>query len=266
VLPFLAPALLIGYTFLSFTFDPFLKGWTAQNLILSPPVTDYLLAFGVVLPFAIASGVKFLGSANSSGLFLVGWLILLPFLTYAPYNLQRRLPEGIWVALVILAILKIDTVRLAVRRTAWIFLSTGVLGSVMLLVGSLGVTTQPVFPIFRPAGEVEMFNFLAKTAALDDVVLASFNTSNALPAWAPVRTVTGHGPESVNLSQLTPRIARFYSGDKVEQTALAAEFHIRFVIYGPAEKALGAWDPAGQVQFELVYDQNGYQVFEMRNN
>ena len=44
---------LVIYTMLSFTFDPFLREWSNQNLIMSPPPGDYLLAFAVILPFVI---------------------------------------------------------------------------------------------------------------------------------------------------------------------------------------------------------------------
>jgi uncharacterized membrane protein YjjB (DUF3815 family) len=265
-IPFLAPSLLIAYTAASFALNPFLRGWTAQNLIISPPFTDYLLAFGVVLPFAIAACVDFVRRKDRMGLFLTGWVILLPFLAYAPYNLQRRLPEGIWVALVVLALIKINSIKLAFRRTAFAFLYSGLLCSLMLLVGSLGVTTSPAIPIFRPAGEVAMFNFVAQTARRDAVVLASFDTSNALPAWAPVRTVIGHGPESIHSDLLMPRVTEFYAGQLDEEPSLISEFNVQYVIYGPAEKALGTWAPFGNNRFTLIYDKDEYKVFKVVQN
>ena len=42
------------------------------------------------------------------GLFFAAWVLALPMLAYAPFNLQRRLLEGMWVALVTLALVAIE--------------------------------------------------------------------------------------------------------------------------------------------------------------
>ena len=82
------------YTFFAFSMDSFLKQWTDQNLILSPPIWDYLLAFGLILPFAILGIRKLLNQKPLETWLIIVWVGIFPFLAYAPYNLQRRLPEG----------------------------------------------------------------------------------------------------------------------------------------------------------------------------
>ena len=97
------------YSFVFFNPDPFLRSWTAQNLILSPPIGDYILAFITLLPLTLY-GVYLVFKTNQREGSLLGlWVVLFPILAYAPYNLQRRLPEGIWVAVVLLAMLVIES-------------------------------------------------------------------------------------------------------------------------------------------------------------
>ena len=92
------------YSFFAFSLDPFLMKWTGQNLILSPPIRDYFLAFGPML-FPAVLGLRVLLRRKPVEAWLViGWVAIFPFLAYAPYNLQRRLPEGVWVALVVIAL------------------------------------------------------------------------------------------------------------------------------------------------------------------
>lgn len=271
---------LVIYTFLSFRLDPFLRGWEQQNRIISPPLHHYLLAFGPLLVLAVR-GIKvlFKGQVLSEGgnrlpetvnQRVVGWLPLawgfsfLP-LAYAPYNLQRRLPDGIWIALLVLTLAGIEY-RLGANARKWAlralvgfcFISTLLFG-----IGMVFGVIQPSLPLFRPAGEVHGFEALAKQNDRDALVLAAYETSNALPAWVPMRVLVGLGPESLNLEDLRERITCFYQEDcsPANRQALLDEFGVSYVWVGPAEKALGDWDPATMPELTLLYEAEGYQIF-----
>ena len=43
----------VVYNFAAFQIDPYLRGWSQQNIILSPPVWDYLLAYAVMLALGV---------------------------------------------------------------------------------------------------------------------------------------------------------------------------------------------------------------------
>jgi hypothetical protein len=268
------------YTFLAFRLDPFLKGWEQQNRIISPPLHHYLLAFGLVLVLA-GWGVKALFNwqttaaeenqvAGGASVRTVGWLPLawvLAFLpmAYAPYNLQRRLPDGIWVALLVLALVGIERSlgtggrRWAVRGLA----GFGFLSTLLLFAGSILGVLQPALPVYRPAAEVRGFEMLAQQAGKDSLVLASYQTSNALPAWAPLRMLVGLGPESINLQMFQERIASFYNvnGSTLERQNFLDEFEVDYVWVGPAERELGKWNPGQMADLMLIYDVGGYQIY-----
>ena len=149
---------IIIYTgFVSLT-DPFMKSWTSQNLILSPNFLHYLVAFGLVFPFALFGVYRLIKADVWRGIFLGGWVFSLPILAYAPFNLQRRLPEGIWVALIILALYFFGTIPTRLnRRFNWTFLLL-VPTTLIFIIGSLGAVSQNKPPLFRPADEVAAFN------------------------------------------------------------------------------------------------------------
>jgi uncharacterized membrane protein len=131
--------------------------------------------------------------------------------------------------------------------------------------GGLQAARQPQTPIFRPADEVTLFARLGSMAVKDEVVLASYETSNPLPAWAPLRLVIGHGPESVGMAELLPEVAAFYSGYTADEQRLALlrRFNVHYVFWGPAERLLGSWDPR-QAAFLQPLDQFGeYAVFRV---
>jgi hypothetical protein len=110
----------------------------------------------------------------------------------------------------------------------------GLVSSFMLLIGGIQLAIHPTQPAFYPLSKVRIME------ALDDlqvnkysVVLASFETSNALPAFASVKVIIGHGPESANGEKLRYDVASFYqsqtSDEKRRQFLLA--HRIMYVIW-----------------------------------
>jgi hypothetical protein len=263
------PVPFLIYNALAFNLDPFLKRWTGQNIITSPHPVHYLLAYGLVIPFAIIGARKLLHDRPWDGWLLAAWALAIPFLAYAPFNLQRRLPEGAWVALVILLVKSFESeVDRVTRRSAWginLLTAFSLPSTLFLLIGGLFTAIRPMIPVFRPVDEVTVFEQLEASAHPGDVVLSSYDTGNALPAWAPVRVVVGHGPESVGLADLLPKVQRFYSveADDDERQRWMMELNIRYVFYGPSEAELGGWQPGNAPYLQLALKSGEYQVYQV---
>jgi hypothetical protein len=252
---------LILYTMLAFRQDPFSLAWMVQNLILSPPPLQYLLAYGLMIPLVI------LGIRKRQGVaiwLLILWVVSLPLLVYAPVNVQRRMAEGVWPAMIAISVFGLNTLR-SIRWQKWIFvfLYTGLglclIGTVILLAGGLQAARVQEKPVFRPAAEVAAFEFLAEYTEVGDVVLASYETGNALPAWAAVRVVVGHGPESVNLAVLLPQVNALLAGTMgdAERATFLEQHQVKYLFWGPAERALGDWEPG----YTKIYNEDGYSIF-----
>ena len=223
---------MVVYTFVSFQVDPFLKNWQTQNIITSPPFSDYLMAFGVAIVLGASAVWRMVRKLEWGALLLVTWVVIFPVLAYAPYNLQRRLPEGVWTAFVILALLGVSQWRPVWRKVGIGLLAMGMLSSLILFLGGLIGVTQPARPLFVPAAEVEMLDALAEIAPKGAVVMANYEVSNELPAWAPVTTLIGHGPESVRLAEIRPRVEAFVELETtdLERNELLEEFGVDYVV------------------------------------
>ncbi len=254
---------IVVYTAWAFSADPILRQWTAQNLILSPHPLHYLSAYGLLIPFAVGGAIHLLHNRRDTNLLPVAWSLALPFLIYAPYPLQRRLAEGYWVALIALAMVFFDRLKRKRLRRFQYVLGLAFPTTLLLLFGGVNAARFPSAPIFRPQAEVEAFLFLDECADSSGIVLASYESGNALPAWAPVFVLIGHGPESVGLSELTPRVQSFFQSNTSaeERMALIDQFDIDYVFWGPEERRLGAWDPRVERHLRLLYDQDGYLIF-----
>lgn len=258
---------LVIYTMLSFTFDPFLREWSSQNLIMSPPPGDYLLAFAVILPFVITGLRKMLEEIKPRTLALLGWVLIFPLLAYAPYNLQRRLPDGIWVALVTLGLFGLSIIKSKIWRLAsYTWLIWSILSVIILLVGSIFTISQVQSPIFRPAAEVEAFLFLRIQAPENAVVITSYENANPLPAWAPVRVLIGHGPESMRLAQIQPQVEDFiaYRLEPSRQKELLELFDAKYILLGPQEISRGFYKDVDTGIYKLLYQKDGYLILEVQ--
>ena len=262
VLPSVPLVAYLGYSALS---DPYLQAWAAQNLILSPPLILYLLAFGVLLPFAYLGARDLLHRREEAMLFPITWAIAIPALVWAPLNIQRRLPEGGWVALAVLAAAGLATLEGRSKRIGRVVIASLLIPSSFLILASgFERALNPREPAFRPQAEIEAFSRLSLLAEPSGVVLASFATSNPLPAWAPVRVVAGHGPETAGSAELLPRIESFYQSlvTDDDRMTLVLDEQIGYVVHGPRERALGNWNPRDWACLELLDSQGGYDIFQ----
>ncbi len=137
----------------------------------------------------------------------------------------------------------------------------------LLLAGGFAVTARPAAPIFLPADELAAFAWLADPAHArpGNVALAAFETGNALPAYAPLVSYIGHGPETIFLAQKLPRVRAFFRAGtpEAERRALLADGRVRYVIHGPAEAALGNFDPAGAPYLRRAASFGDYNVYEV---
>lgn len=262
----LCSAPIVIYTVISFALDPFLKIWSAQNIIQSPPPTDYLLGYVVLIPFVYLGIRHIMQEKQMEGLVITAWILLLPVLAYFPYNLQRRLPEGTWAAVVVLAIIGLRSMQANHRRLGIAFIAITFLSAILIYTGSIFTVLQTNRPVFRPTDEISSFVFLAERVDKFPVVLAAYDTSNAIPAWAAVRTVIGHGPESVNLEETKREVKECFdaktTGDR--RNIIIDQYSVRYLIWGPAERELGSWDPGSWSGLERIYQNSTYQIFEVK--
>jgi predicted membrane protein len=275
------PAISIGlvsspmviYNYLVFKIDPFLKGWLTQNIISSPPLLDYLFAYFLFLPLAILAFFSMAKKRDSQYLLIAVWIPLALILVYIPYNLQRRLAEGSWTAWVTMGLIGLtlvpDTYSKWIKRFLW----TAFLPAVILFAGGLSAVLQPQRPLFLSRNITDSFNSLGAIAQRDDVVLASFELSNYIPAWLPVRTVTGHGPESVNLKDITADIQKFYQLNAApdESRQFLSKYDIRYVFLTPDEMKIGnirrenvdQWEPVKAGTLKVIYNQDDVILFQV---
>lgn len=266
------PGLLLAYNLLIARIDPYASQWNAQNRILSPHPLHYLVAYGLLIPYAWVGGRRLLREDFSKGWFLVGWVLAIPVLVTLPVNLQRRLTEGAWIAVCTLGMAALEKPAFSSSaqespRLGWrpFPLLLAFPTALFLLAGGVMSVLKPGPPLFITADQERVFIYLQQNAPPGAVALSAYETANPLTAWAPVHVLVGHGPESINKAELLPRIQSFFeiSTPSEERARLIDEFKIDYVIWGPAEMALGGWQPAEADYLEAAADSGEITLFRV---
>jgi hypothetical protein len=263
------PAPIVIYTAIRFSTDPFLQAWTDQNLILTPHPIHIFIAYGLMLLPAVIGGRELFKARKWSGSLLTAWILILPLLAYAPHNLQRRFPEGIWVAIVTLAAIGFSTYFASphgrAKKIGNVALYISIPSALLLIFGGLQVSLSPSQPIFRPKEEVEAFEWLLEQDDPDMVVLSTYQTGNAIPAWAPGFVVVGHGPESANLLEFRVKVSSYYGGtlSDQEQLTFIRNQGVDYVFFGPEENVQGEFEIGELDYLRLSFQGGDYQIYQV---
>jgi hypothetical protein len=278
-IPALISAPIVAYSLWVFSSDSVYEVWSSQNLILSPHPLHYLAAYGVPLLLA-AFAVREAWCSEKPVWLALAWVGVVPFLVYLPFNLQRRLVEGVQVPLSLLAAWGLEQIsnsksqmtssklQMASGRQ-WLIVSVVLvalsLTNVMLVAGNALVLRWRSAPIYRDGVEIAALDWLGERIEADDVVLSSYETGNYLPARVWARVFVGHGPETVRFAEKKALMTHFFdaaAGDAWRQDLLE-EHGIDYVFWGPTERQVGDFNPGVASYLRAVYDADVYAIFEV---
>jgi hypothetical protein len=251
------------YSGLSFMLDPVLRQWAAQNTLPAPPVWDYLLSWSVLLIPAIA-GAWLARREDERWLLPVGWMIIVPVLAYLPVSIQRRLVEGFWMALVVLALLFVEKkIKESSRRPAFVLATGLLLPAAFLFWGwSFSTALAPGAPVFLPRAETRALLWLDANSGPGAVVLSRYNTGNALPAWTGLTAFVGHGPETLNQKEKLALVDTVLDGGLPDSERLSALFQTgaTYILVDPEDAArLGGGIPG----CGLIFREDGWEVWKV---
>lgn len=279
---------MLAYQIGVFTFDPFFSVWAAQNITRSPHILHYLLGYAFLWPLAIGGAIWAAHRADRQKTLPLVWLAIAPVLVYLPVNFQRRLLIGFQVPLAFFAALglaryvlrpfgRLRPVRWLLRwpryslsgLRRWLVAAVLVFLSAthVLLVAGNSLSAWMQSPqMFHSRAELEALQWLKGYTAIQDVVLCSFETGNYIPAQAGNRVFLGHGPETVRSDEKKALVARFFdaAGDDSWRKSLLDEYSIAYVVVGPRERELGAFDLDSADYLLQVYANAEYAIYRVK--
>jgi hypothetical protein len=273
------------YLLLASRADPVLS-WYAQGIMQSPPPGYFVMGYGLLGPLALAGSVDLIRRRDERGIFLVSWVVVAFSLAYVPLHLQRRFVEGVHIPICVLASVGLHRCVLfalarsrlahtiarlgyARRRVVWLvrsFLIVATWLSNIYLVCSAGLAVGAHVPtLFYSAEQKAAFDWLREDLAPDDTVLASYRTGNLIPAWTGQRVFLGHWSESVDWPERERQLAKFFGlgTEDAWRLAFLRQHTITYIFYGPAERALGGFDPTSVPWLELAFQSGDVAVYRV---
>jgi hypothetical protein len=274
------------YTFAIVAIDPIWQVWADQLVILSPHPLHYVLGYALVGLLAIIGVVK-TWKRQVIDPKLIGWLIAVPFLIYIPFNSQRRLIESWQIPLAFSAAVGLVYVIMPAwsrsrvvrgltrhRRYTVHGLRSWLLAGILLF----SATTYALMLVeqtarimgridlgFRSDAELAALRWLDERVTYNDVILSSYNTGNFLPVLVGARAFLGHGPETAYSAEKRQLVEQFYSADTPGswRREFLRLWPITYVFWGPLEEKIGRFDSAPADYLTLLYDRDGYRIYQV---
>lgn len=248
--------------------NPAFRAWMMQNPFPAPAPLDLVLGLAPLVPIGLLA-LRAQRWWRGPGLLVTVWALVAPPLAYLPIGPQSRLLSGIVIPWGILASdgwLRTVRPRLRRRWRRWatmLWVGVAALSAIwFILMAGLYVGTRPVDLFYAP-GAREIAAWLTEHAP-DQPVLSAWQTGNLLAAQGTVKVFLGHPIETLDYAGKSANVQRFFQAMTAgERLALLRRYGIGYVVYGPWERALGAFDPANASELRRAFAAGDYALYEV---
>ncbi len=223
-----------------------------QNKTPSPAPYLYLFGYGLLLIVAIPGLVRAIRRFERDGdQLMLLWFVFNVVGLYLPFNLQRRLAMGLIIPLVYFAVRALEDywfykVPEKWRAPSMIALIVFIIPTNVFVLGIplFGVIAAPESGLkagmLLEVDYLHTIEWFQQNGEKDAVVLASPNVSLWIPAYTEQVVVYGHSMETIHADERQDQVEAWYRGQ--DCTTLLSDkvpFHVKYILWGPQEEALG---------------------------
>jgi hypothetical protein len=252
-----------------------------RNLgVFTPDPVQLLVYLGLT---AIVAAITFRGfvplrEQKIEDLFVRVWMCVNLLIIYLPLNFQINLLSGIQVPLAILATrvlyghIKPWLTETLPNQLQPLARFAPALLLVLVLPTNLYLVSWRVFdlqrhtyPDYLHRDDVAALRWLETAAAPTDVVLSSIPIGIYVPGLTGAHAFLAHGANTLRYYEKRDVVEGFFAAktdDVVRQRALET-YGIRYVFYGPSERALGTFDPSTRPYLQPVFTSAETTVYQV---
>jgi hypothetical protein len=264
--------------------------------MVSPNPLEVVLLLGGIAILAAPGLVSLLRSGSPARVMVLAWVMSGAVLMYVPLGVERRFALGLQPVLAMAAAPAAAVVwswiraapfpgRSVFRPVFAVALSLALFGSTLpihavvfgtalgltessVLVGStperaLRPFTSPWVVAFYPLQLEEAAGWLERESGADDRLLAAPWTANVLASSVDGRFYVAHAVATPDFERKAAEVLHVYQRSSAEQlAAFMNDRRLRYVVYGPYERALGIDTPTSE-RLRHVFNSNGVDVFEL---
>jgi hypothetical protein len=271
LLPALVPLPVLAYCVWLFRFDPVFQWWGRQGVNGPPPAPAVLTGLGLLTPLLVVALVAGRRRAWTPGEILMACaaaasLLLTysyPWLRFSFQFVTTLVVPGLLLAVARLRDGAVGSARRG-RPLVALLLAVNALTSVTLWATHLGEARAGAHRIAR--SDLGVFSWLGAHSHPREVVLAGPRTANRIPRYNYDAVVAGYEFSTVRYVEKLEEVRRFYdvSTEEAYRQPLLAELRVRYVIHGPEERRLGAYNPARSEFLAAVFREGPTTVYEVK--
>lgn len=244
--------------------DPVLAAWNAQNITITPPLWELLLAYAPII-LAAVPGIYFaLKSGEHKTRILVIWISLGLLLVYIPWALQRRFISGYMIPVAGLAAITLEFI-LARRKMLGVALLVLVLllmlpTNFMVILGGFQAVENKVASIYLTSDEYQGLIWLESNTEDGSVILASPEMGLFIPAYTGRRVWYGHPFETPHAESMEASLVELFTGTYGDSARTMLDGS-DYLFYSSREDELGRFDPGSS--FELLFESGDTMIFRI---
>jgi hypothetical protein len=262
----------LAYSFWLFRFDPVFMWWGRQGVNAPPPVASLLAGLGLLPLFlagALLAARRRDWTAPQTLLACAAAASLLLTYSYPWLRFSFQFVTTLVVPSLLLAFARLEAsfTRALVRRELLalaLAVAVNAPTSIALWCEKMAIARAGGYRIAR--GDLAAFAWLDGHSRPRDVVLASERTSNRVPRFTHDDVVAGYSFSTVQFPRKLGEVEHFFRfrRDERYRRQILVQYGVRFLLYGPDERALGAYDPKRSAFLTEVFRGGEMTVYEVR--
>lgn len=246
--------------------DPMVHRWSQEWAKPAPDPISLSLGLGIPLALALAAlPTVWRRRARAEGLLLC-WLTVGILLVYlpSPLHVQRRLLGGLYLPIALLAALTLaawqSRSRRAARHVRWTVVAA-CFSSLLVLSIAFRFAMGSFPETYQTNDTVAAFHWLER--APRGGVLASPGTGLLIPAWTGQRTYVGHYSETLDYFAKAKRAGAILDArtPAADVRVFFAQEQLRYLFWGPSERAQSTFIPSAQPDLERVFRQGDVELY-----
>jgi hypothetical protein len=269
------------YSFLLTSLDPIWRGVLSQfdnaGVFTPLPWSLWVLmgpAFLLALAELTAQGLFRVRGLSRTDLFLKAWFWANFVLVYLPTDYQIKMLNGWQVPIAILATrfvfnrlgpsLMARAPRLRATWLAAALLALVVPTNLYLFAWRFYDLRRYDHPYFLRSEEIAALRWLRDNGQGDDVILASLDIGQYVPALTGQHAFLAHWAQTVDYFTKRDLVTAFFDPrmPDARRGEMIRQYSVDYIVVGPQERALGAYDPVS-AGFPLVFNQGEVAVYQV---
>jgi hypothetical protein len=251
----------------------------------TPDPLHLAILLGLPLLTALSGAVagrRPLRAMSDRDLFLFGWLVANLAILYLPVQFQVMLLNGLqfvlcalstdWMYNVLVPWLDRRATRLgaAIRRemlraAPYVLVLLVLPTSLYFLSWRVYDLSRADYPYYLSRGDAAALSWLAVNSQPDTVVFSAFATGHFVPGLAGNRAFLANAVMTLDFEEKRQTVQRFYGAGESDEWRLATlrRYGVRYVLYGPAERAVGTYEPERSTFLRRAFESAGTAIYEL---